>query len=382
MVEFYEKDISAEKFLDTQWLLALSRFEVWLTPSSWTIETTAGIREVEGTYCALWTGPAVLPASVEEISTGEGQGSRTVKAMHVSLGYLPKLSERCLADLQRDLNIVILKWISNRLHPYQRIKELLRVKRFLKLGQLQDGWDGNWIELSSWSLADVLTAVSRKQFAILDEEFPGLLARHERDAANRKFFNKNVARFSNVVFMEDWISLKYPPQIDGQPMCTSIEESEELFDLCCWLLHHLSAEIYKMRGLDGKRLMKRREHRVQSFAGLHMTPVDRVYHIPFGWDLLEVARYWDPHDHYEVEAGGPDLLKAENLNIQWMAAADWEDAPEYGPEYVLLREGDIVTPLLPPPEVDPEDWAYGCNERSGVIGWYPPEYLVRKMAWL
>jgi len=128
MVEFYEKDISAEKFLDTQWLLALSRFEVWLTPSSWTIETTAGIREVEGTYCALWTGPAVLPASVEEISTGESQGSRTVKAMHVSLGYLPKLSERCLADLQRDLNIVILKWISNRLHPYQRIKELLRVK--------------------------------------------------------------------------------------------------------------------------------------------------------------------------------------------------------------------------------------------------------------
>jgi len=74
-----------------------------------------------------------------------------------------------------------------------------------------------------------------------------------------------------------------------------------------------------------------------------------------------------------------DLLKDENPNIQWMAAADWEDAPEYGPEYLLLRKGDIVTPLLPPSEMDPEDWAYGCNERSGVIGWYPPEYLIRKI---
>jgi len=379
MVEFQQKDISAMNFVNTQWLLDFRQFEVWLTPSSWAIETTAGIREIEGTYCALWIGPAVRPASAEEICAGESQGSRTVKALHVSLGYLPKLCERIRAGLQRDLNIVIAKWISNRLRPYQRINELLRVKRFFKLGNLKDGMDGEWIELSSWSLAEVLRAAMRKQFGILPAEFPLLLARHERDAANRKFFNKNVARFSGVVLMEDWISLKYPPQNDGQPLCTSIEESEELFDLCCWLLHHLSAEIYKMRGPDKQRLMKRREHRVQSFAGLHVTPVDRVYDIPLGWDLLEVARYWDPDDQYECEFGGPDLLKKENPNIQWMAAADWEDAPEYGPEYLLLRKGDIVTPLLPPSEMDPEDWAYGCNERSGVIGWYPPEYLIRKI---
>ena len=84
MVEFQQKDISAMNFVNTQWLLDFRQFEVWLTPSSWTIETTAGIREVEGTYCALWTGSAVLPASAEEIFTGESQGSQTVKAMHVS----------------------------------------------------------------------------------------------------------------------------------------------------------------------------------------------------------------------------------------------------------------------------------------------------------
>jgi hypothetical protein len=106
MVEFQQQDISAMNFVNIQWLLDFRQFEVWLTPSSWTIETTAGIREVEGTYCALWTGPAVLPASAEEILTGENQGSldgphshrnprtQTVESHTIWLSFC-NLSARC-----------------------------------------------------------------------------------------------------------------------------------------------------------------------------------------------------------------------------------------------------------------------------------------------
>jgi hypothetical protein len=95
MVEFHQKEISAEKFVNIQWLLDFRRFEVWLIPSSWTIET-----------CALWTGPAVLPAFAEEILTGENQGSldgahshrnprtQTVESHTIWLSFC-NLSARC-----------------------------------------------------------------------------------------------------------------------------------------------------------------------------------------------------------------------------------------------------------------------------------------------
>ena len=75
------------------------------------------IRDVVNAYCGLWIGSAVLPACVDKILTGESQGSRTVKAMHVTLALPAKLSERCRADFEQGLNTLIAKWISNRLCP-------------------------------------------------------------------------------------------------------------------------------------------------------------------------------------------------------------------------------------------------------------------------
>ena len=106
MVEFHQQEISAKNFVNIQWLLDFRRFEVWLIPSSWTIETTAGIREVKGTFCFFWTGPAVLAAFAEEILTGENQGSldgahshrnprtQTVESHTIWLSFC-NLSARC-----------------------------------------------------------------------------------------------------------------------------------------------------------------------------------------------------------------------------------------------------------------------------------------------
>ena len=74
---------------------------------------------------------------------------------------------------------------------------------------LRDGMDAEWIELSSWNRARMVTSVANKEFAIWDAEIDELLARYERDVANRRLFESTAARLIDMELMENWISLKY-----------------------------------------------------------------------------------------------------------------------------------------------------------------------------
>ena len=51
---------------------------------------------------------------------------------------------------------------------------------------------------------------------------------------------------------------------------------------------------------------------------------------------------------------------------------------KYGPEYLDLKAGDVIYPVAPPEEIDPEGWAYGVLRRTWLPGWYPPTYVARR----
>jgi hypothetical protein len=46
----------------------------------------------------------------------------------------------------------------------------------------------------------------------------------------------------------------------------------------------------------------------------------------------------------------------------------------YGEEYLNMGTGDLIERCQPPPEVDPEGWAYGRLVRTGKLGWYPGHF--------
>ena len=49
---------------------------------------------------------------------------------------------------------------------------------------------------------------------------------------------------------------------------------------------------------------------------------------------------------------------------------------QYGPGYLVLREGGLVLPREAPAGADPGGWAYGRCVATGALGWYPPDFAT------
>ncbi len=64
---------------------------------------------------------------------------------------------------------------------------------------------------------------------------------------------------------------------------------------------------------------------------------------------------------------------------------DWEDlrvavaafsGPDFGPEYLSFAIGDtVLVSDYPGQDVDPQGWAWGTLQSSGIAGWFPPSYV-------
>ena len=197
---------------------------MFATKSSWELE---GGAIVEGTYVALYLGPGVhVPSLLEKISPSfadpfwsifdDGvQGIQTQHQLHVTLGYLPKISGRSRRILEEELNSVVKQWINGRESPLQRIKTLLQVKRwpFLRTSAYSSS-QFDYVDLSSWDMSTIME--KRSQFICTLEEFEDLTIKAFRDQQNRKAFERsaeNIEERRHKLFSHeqgDWILLEYP----------------------------------------------------------------------------------------------------------------------------------------------------------------------------
>ena len=78
-------------------------------------------------------------------------------------------------------------------------------------------------------------------------------------------------------------------------------------------------------------------------------------------------------DRHVAQRYGAFCSRAHAMQRQWVALSSFSDAHAYGPEYIVLRKGDLVIGL--DTDVPGEGWAYGQSMSSLAVGWFPAAFV-------
>ena len=311
--------IKHECFAEFPWLVSLDKFSIWLHET--VLEQSDGVK-VRGLYFALFLGclhysPSLLEGHTDSLFEA-GETMSTCKGHHITLGYLPWTPAIHQEQVQLSLVKQLEKWKEWRSYPYDRIKECLRpalwnmtrgkgsiysyeekgsVLRWTPEG-IQEAIDGGTLSLddSGSDESDETVEVSeivrhmRRREAL--QKFADKVNRDwEREHEALQTLAAITSSSGPKVLDRCSALIQFPPTVDDTALNTRItrEFAPEMYDLCYWLADAIQyrAALVTWRDSAGKKLWKRKVHRIVQPAEWHVTPSTSV---TFHQSFKDVAR--------------------------------------------------------------------------------------------